>query len=182
MTSSVQRVGDRPHTRYRSLSNSDAILEFLENSQPGRFCDDCTSKKAGVEPRQQVNQICNRLFTHGTLVRGEGSCTACGRNKITNAPASSGSSAMVPSHKPPMPPSPHPSTVGEDIDIEKIRTQIVHICQEVSKQVKLDSPLPRGIAGIINVLKDEKLVPRHQANMMLTLCGLRNVYVWDGVR
>ena len=81
-----------------------------------------------------------------------------------------------------MPPSPHPSTVGEDIDIEKIRTQIVHICQEVSKQVKLDSPLPRGIAGIINVLKDEKLVPRHQANMMLTLCGLRNVYVWDGVR
>src|SRR5438093_703745 len=105
------------HTRCHFVSNSDTILEFLENNRPGRFCDDCISTKAGVKPRQQVNQICNRLSTRGTLVRGEGSCTTCGGSKVTNGIASS------PSKPSPTQRFPRRPTVPENVDIERIRTQ-----------------------------------------------------------
>ena len=37
------------------------------------------------------------------------------------------------------------------------------------------------MSALINTLRKEELLPKHQANMMLTLSNLRNVYVYDQV-
>jgi len=69
----------------------------------------------------------------------------------------------------------------EGIDIEKIRTKIVHICNDLWKKYKKDNS-PHSISAVINILKEEDILPRHQANMMLTLCNLRNSYVYDQIK
>ena len=73
---------------------------------------------------------------------------------------------------------PPPPPVDEDI--ERIRTRIVWICREIWRRHHPDEP-PRGIAALINQLRNEGLVPAHQANMMLTVCGLRNVQVYERI-
>ena len=40
---------------------------------------------------------------------------------------------------------------------------------------------PHNISKIINKLRDKDHIPSHQANMMLTICNLRNFYVYDGL-
>jgi uncharacterized protein YutE (UPF0331/DUF86 family) len=62
-----------------------------------------------------------------------------------------------------------------------MRTGIVRICQELCRKAKIEVAPNDGPAGIISVLKEEQLVPRHEANMMHTICNLRNVYVWEQV-
>ena len=77
--------------------------------------------------------------------------------------------------------SAHPAhaTAPQGLGIEEMRTGIVRICQELCKQAKIETAPTDGPAGIIGVLKEENLIPRHQANMMHTICNLRNVYVWE---
>jgi len=159
------------------MSNMDAILEFLEAQRPDAYCDDCLSTETGVEPRQQVNQICNRLSKQGSILRTRGRCKRDGTIKLVNAinvvphPAPRSTDLAAPT-----------GTKGRvGVDIEKMRTSIVRICQEIVRKHGIEVPSARGVAALINTLKDANLVPRHQANMMMTICNLRNVYVWDGV-
>ena len=61
------------------MTNSDRILELLRR-RPG-LDDDEISRLSGVEPRQQVNQLCRRLEKEGVLERVRGPS-----GKIVNIP------------------------------------------------------------------------------------------------
>jgi hypothetical protein len=65
-------------------TNLEKIYETLEASSSG-LCDRCLSKRSGVEPVQQVNQICNREADHERLLRRRGICGSCGSGKLVNA-------------------------------------------------------------------------------------------------
>lgn len=69
------------------MTNADRILELLKQ-RPG-LDDDEISRLTGIQPRQQVNQICRRLETHGRLERKP---SAAGKicNFLTTASMSSG--------------------------------------------------------------------------------------------
>jgi hypothetical protein len=168
------------------MSNTDIILEFLADNHPKDVCDDCISKEAGIKPPQTVNQICNRLSEQGKIIRVDGLCairSQCdGRGKKVNTLARPSIGLLVISKErassPPVQQA-EQEVIPRQIDIEKIRTDVVHICQELWKKHKPSDAPPKSISAIINILKDEGVLPRHQANMMRTLCNLRNTYVWD---
>jgi hypothetical protein len=161
------------------MSNIDIMLEYLEQNGPGGYCDDCISEQLGIEPRQQVNQVARRLSKQGLISRGTGVCSVCDRNKTVNKTNIAGTSeldaarvrdaAAVYEMK---------GSLGP-IDIEKVRTQVVHMCHSVWRGERPGEEPPRSVSGLINDLKESNLLPRHQANMMLTLCNLRNVYVYE---
>ena len=165
------------------MSNADVILEFLEANPSGRYCDDCLSSQLGITPRQQVNQIGNTLLRQGAIQRRKGRCTLCGKyNKIVNYLEASTPAAPQPElRRGPLATRQVLGGVRQgQIDIENLRTRIVRMCHEIWQAQKKENP-PRSISAVINILKDEGLLPKHQANMMLTLCHLRNVYVYDGI-
>ena len=68
----------------RAMTNKESILEFLEANAPGGYCDDCLSEQLHIEPRQQVNQLCNGLAHQMRLARAKANCVGCGRNKTCN--------------------------------------------------------------------------------------------------
>ena len=70
--------------------------------------------------------------------------------------------------------------VSQQVDVERMRTEIVHRCQELWGRARKETP-PESVSAFITTLREDKVIPRHQANMMLTICNLRNVYVWDRV-
>jgi predicted transcriptional regulator len=59
------------------MTNQQRLLEFIRE-HPGED-DDELARLTQIEPRQQVNQICNRLAKKGVLVREKGP-----RNKLVN--------------------------------------------------------------------------------------------------
>ena len=65
------------------MSNNDHILRYL-NQSGDALCDDCLSGQTGIEPRQQVNQICRRLESSGRLTRHQATCAGCSRFKVVN--------------------------------------------------------------------------------------------------
>ncbi len=62
------------------MRNAETILEFLERFPTG-VCDDCISRETGVEPRQQVYQICRRMEQRRTITRAKARCVLCERTK-----------------------------------------------------------------------------------------------------
>jgi len=165
------------------MSNTDVILEFLEVNRSGRYCDDCLSSHLGITPRQQVNQISNRLQRQGAIQRERGLCSLCSRHKIVNGFEPSGPEApQRESRREPPATVEVPDSLGQPrIDVEKVRTRIVRMCRDLWRSQKGGDP-PTSISAVINILKDDGLLPRHEANMMLTLCHLRNVYVYECIR
>ena len=70
-----------------SMTNEDKILAVLKLLPNGKgICDDCLSEKAGISPRQTVNQICRRLGADRQIIRASGDCTVSHHlpNKILN--------------------------------------------------------------------------------------------------
>jgi hypothetical protein len=165
------------------LSNSDNILEFLEANYPNQYCDDCISTELGIRPRQQVNQICRRLEKDGKIKRLRLKCENCHKIKITNKiePRFEGlrqKENMVKGQKIKLTENELKSIAK--INIEELRNKIVRICQELWSETMRVKP-PRSISKVINILKENKHIPSHLANMMLTICNLRNSYVYDGL-
>jgi hypothetical protein len=66
------------------MTNTDIILEFMEENGTLKICDDCLSIEAEIFPRQQVNQICNRFAVSGILKRTLNVCKNCHKQKLTN--------------------------------------------------------------------------------------------------
>ena len=62
--------------------------------------------------------------------------------------------------------------------MEKTRTDIVHICRALWQGSQVGDA-PRSISALINQLRNSGVIPNHEANMMLTLCNLRNVHVYE---
>ena len=67
------------------------------------------------------------------------------------------------------------------LDIEKARTEVVHVCHDVWRRAHGTEP-PHSISVVINRLRNDGFLPKLPANMMLTICGLRNVHVYDRQR
>lgn len=55
------------------MDNTEKVLDYLEKSGK-RLCDDCLSTQLEIRPRQQVNQICNRLAQQGNITREKALC------------------------------------------------------------------------------------------------------------
>jgi len=66
------------------MTNKEYILEALEN-KPNGICDDCLSVETNIQPRQQVNQICNKLLSAKVISRQEDLCPNCKSLKFLNA-------------------------------------------------------------------------------------------------
>lgn len=165
------------------MSQALKLLEFLDDLKPKGQCDDCLSLELEIEPRQTVNQICRALAAAGKIERSRNKCDRCGKVKITNSYVTSvnrvgdSGDAITPSR----PIEARPRSGGEHhFDIEKARTDVVRICRTIWGQKKADAP-PRAISAMIGVLKNENFLPTHIANMMFTVCGLRNVYVYEAI-
>ena len=69
----------------------------------------------------------------------------------------------------------------DTIDIERARTEVVRICNDIWSGVTGRTP-PPGISKKVLDLRNEGYIPRHQANMMLTICNLRNLFVYENLR
>jgi len=162
------------------MTNTDIILEALEELSPASYCDDCLSRDAGVSPRQQVNIICRKLASQGLVSRSKALCPQCNRRKLVNSlvPQSGPEGPDKISEARPPSSSPHPPQ--SPIDIEHLRNEVVRICLQRWPAGRRN-PRPHSISKVINILKEEGTIPRHQANMMLTICGLRNVHVYEGL-
>ena len=158
-----------------AMSNADIILEFLEHDRARQFCDGCISKQLGIKPRQQVNQVCNKLSKQGAIHRADGTCARCGGSTKVNALAADGAVEPKKARAPA-----RAAKVSQQVDVERMRTEIVHRCQELWGRARKEAP-PESVSAFITTLREDKVIPRHQANMMLTICNLRNVYVWDRV-
>ena len=158
------------------MSNTLVVLELLETVKPDGRCDDCLSDELNITPRQTVNQICRPLHDAGRVSRLKATCSRCGKVKLVNtmvapsdymrvAPrAAAGQGA--------------PSAAPKVPDVEKVRTDLVRICRALWLQTQ-NGEQPRSISVVINQLRSSGALPQHQANLMLTLCGLRNVHVYE---
>ena len=74
-----------------------------------------------------------------------------------------------------------PMLFEDPIDIERARTQVVRICNDIWNGVTGRTP-PPAISKNICDLRNEGYIPRHQANMMLTISNLRNLFVYENLR
>jgi len=161
------------------MSNSDYILEYLEANLTKELCDDCISNKLNISPRQQVNQITRKLTNRGLIIRERKLCSLCKKIKLVNqfVPLSTKYSSSL-DHQIKEVHAAYGKVADVEIDIEHIRTRIVRLCYDLWLKANQESP-DCGISRLIGLLRDEGLIPKHQANMMLTLVNLRNVYVYD---
>lgn len=157
------------------MSNSEIILEFLE-TVPRGCCDSCVSRETGVEPHQQVNQICRGLEQQGKSGRQEGPCALCNKKRILNIVS------FVPPGKPttPVPVAQRSGQRQRSVDIEDLRNHLDRFCKVlVNKHKVADKAV--GLARIISSLSDFDAIPYHEASMMHTIRSLRNAYVHDHV-
>lgn len=69
--------------RRASSTNREKIIQYLNDNQGGS-CDDCISTRLKITPRQQVNQICRKLASIGTIDRLKEKCPFCQMKKINN--------------------------------------------------------------------------------------------------
>lgn len=60
-------------------NNSDKIFNYVKLHKG--ICDDCLSDLTDIEPRQQVNQICNK---HDFITREKSICCQCEKTKTIN--------------------------------------------------------------------------------------------------
>jgi hypothetical protein len=67
------------------MTNTELLLELLDEISPKAYCDDCLSLELRIHPRQQVNQLVNRLGDEGKILRQKGVCSLCKKRKTTNA-------------------------------------------------------------------------------------------------
>jgi len=164
------------------MTNIELIHKVLDDIQPQKMCDDCLSDDLQIRPRQQVNQICRQLKDQDKIIREKDVCDSCRKQKITNvisvkylqsSPEKKDRESST-SHN-----ASHNNRSG--VEIETLRTQIVRICRQIWSDHKNEPPSP-SISIIINSLKSDNVIPFHQANMMLTLCNLRNVYVYEELK
>jgi hypothetical protein len=168
----------------RIMNNTDLILAFLKKDPLEKYCDDCISDELNIKPRQQVNARARELAVNQLITRKTDICSSCYKEKLSNSFNELSKSSLSISHS-----NVRDQTVPYDyqvkkqslkldrIDIEHERNRIVQICREIWIKNKKDK-LPHSISFIINTLRGEQ-IPNHQANMMLTLCSLRNVFVYE---
>ena len=148
------------------MTNRNVILGLIERKHPESLCDDSISAATGIMPRQQVNQICRRLRDQRIIDRTRCCCADCGGFKLCNvldgAPPS-----------PPLPPQP-PS-------LQDMRNHIVRFCRGLAERA-LPTASRQGCTPLIRRLRDAKVLPAHQAEMMLIICHIRDKNTYEELR
>ncbi len=162
------------------MTNREIIVKLIKEKIPTGICDDCISQISRIQPRQQVNQICNQLSSNGLISRKKSICCICKKIKtvntaITGSPSNNSNiriDTMI------LESSSSKSSNNMTIDIEGMRAHIVRFCKELwMTYVNQDPPisLPKLISG----LKDNQIVTTNPSNMMLTINNLRNAYTYE---
>jgi len=67
------------------MTNKNIIIKYLQNHKDKWVCDDCLSKKTDITPRQQINQIANRLRSNNIIKRRKSVCSFCGKKKKSSS-------------------------------------------------------------------------------------------------
>ncbi len=155
------------------MSESKLIIQFLESIPSRGCCDDCLSRRTGVRPRQLVGRMCRRLASEGKLVRKKGRCPLGDHTKVISTLASKGSTASRRSG------APKPVQV-RTLSIEEAWRYIDRFCRALWARHMNGEP-PASLAESITTLRDEQLLPVHQANMMHTIRTLRNLVVHENL-
>ncbi len=163
------------------MAQKDEILELLDDIKPKALCDDCLSAELSIHPRQAVNLVCRGLNASKAITRIKTECDRCGVAKIVNGFVTGPIRASAPTQLKSRARIVKGGTanVGVSFDVEKARTDIVRICRALWREQSEGEP-SRGLAALINQLRNEAVLPNHQANMMLTICNLRNIHVYEG--
>lgn len=63
------------------MTNKEKIVDFITKSSK-ILCDDCLSEELQIYPRQQVNQIANKLGKEEGFIREKRKCDKCLKNKL----------------------------------------------------------------------------------------------------
>ncbi len=155
------------------MSESKLIIKFLESIPSRGCCDDCLARKSGIRPRQLVGRICRRLASEGTLVRKKGRCPLGDHTKLISTLASKGSRASRRSGASRLP-------QARTLSIEETWRYIDRFCRALWARHMNGEP-PASLAESITTLRDEELLPVHQANMMHTIRTLRNLVVHENL-
>ncbi len=158
----------------------DRILDVLE-AEPDGICDDCLSDIAIVKPRQQANQICNRLARTGVLSRDKAACSRCGESKLVNhlAVLRINERAQQPRSQSSLPPSVVKPELKPKAQVERLdsmRRQMVEILDSVEGA----RAKGQGFSERVSKLRDASTLPGNIACMMHTLNSLRNLCVYEG--
>ena len=163
------------------MSNPERILEYLEAVQK-ECCDDCISREARVEPRQQVNQICRQMAQRRQVTRRKARCTLCDSTKTVTTIRSGASKSGV-ATSPTAVPSARaalPLRAGQAVSVEGLFNHVNRFCKALFDKHELGDGR-MGAAALISELSNNGIVPSHQAGMMHTIRSLRNAYVHDHI-
>ncbi len=174
------------------MSDADRVIEYLElihsrasggEGGGGGCCDDCLARKTGIRPRHRVAQICRSLAKAGVLVRKKRKCSLGDHTKTVNVAvvkrASKGRLGPTGATRPPTRRTHTRPTVAA-LGIEEIWRYVDRFCRAFWMKHMEGDP-PSSLAEIITTLRDEELLPGHEANMMHTIRSLRNMLVHENV-
>ena len=149
------------------MSNADLVVRFLEVSGGKGCCDDCIMKKTSLRPRVQVTRVCRALVDEGRILRKRGKCALGDHTKMLNSVVAQRARKRRPA-----------VVTGTGIGIEGSWRYVDRFCRAVWNK-HLQDEMPSSLADIITTLRDEELVPAHEANMMHTIRSLRNMVVHE---
>jgi len=152
------------------VNESDLVVELLKTIPTRRCCDACLSRRTGIRPPRQVNQVCRRLADLGKLVREKGKCPLGKHTRILNTLTARRSTRTKPAVS--------PGSAG--LGIEDAWRYVDRFCRALWN-THLDTGSPASLAEAITALRDEQIIPAHEANMMHTIRSLRNMVVHEDV-
>ena len=70
---------------------------------------------------------------------------------------------------------------SKQLSIEEIWRRVDRLCRAIWS-ASYEDPAPSSLAEIIGTLRDEKVLPHHQANMMHTIRAFRNAIVHEDAK
>ena len=155
------------------MNERDLVVELLKTIPTRRCCDACLSRRTGIRPPRQVNQLCRRLVELGKLVREKGKCPLGNHTRVLNALTAKRSARTKSAVSPGS-----PGSAG--LGIEEAWRYVDRFCRALWN-THLDTGSPASLAEAITALRDEQIVPAHEANMMHTIRSLRNMVVHEDV-
>ncbi len=150
------------------MSKSDLVVELLKTIPTRRCCDACLSRRTGIRPPRQVKQVCRRLVDLGRLVREKGKCPLGKHTRMLNTLTARRSTRT------------RKAAGSAGLGIEDAWRYVDRFCRALWN-THLDTGSPASLAEAITALRDEQIIPAHEANMMHTIRSLRNMVVHEDV-
>lgn len=155
------------------MSEGDRIIDFLATLPTGGCCDECLSKRTGLRPAAAVGKACRALAGARRLVRKRGRCALGDHTKVLNM-AAARPARRARTRSPARPALP------EGVTIEQAWRYVDRLCRGLWSR-HLSGEAPSSLAELVTALRDDEILPQHEANMMHTIRSLRNFVVHENV-